>query len=488
MAKRTAIIDIGSNSVRIAIYEKSSRFAFHLLKEAKSRVRISEDAYENDGYLQDKAIERTLSALRDFQSIIQSYKVRKTLCVATSAVRDAKNSKEFISRVQKEIGIQIKVIEGKKEAFYGGLACANLLTAKDGVTIDIGGGSTECACIVDGKVVDSHSLNLGTVRLKELYFDYGKIDEAKNYIDKQLELIPASGGTHIYGVGGTLRALSSSILNMSDYPLKKLHGFNYDIGLAKALAENILETQNPDELEILGIKPERFDVIKPGALIFLRIIKHFDTKEITTSGVGVREGVFLSDLLRHNNYRFPVNFNPSVRNLLDKHEGEQEQSTKISDLSKKIFDLMSEDLGLDTVYRRPLVIASKLSKIGESLHFYSFHQHSYYLIQSALEYGFSHQEVMLISTLARYQKRKRLGSTHRKKYRSLLPPENQVVLLSAILSIANALLAHRPRNIDFTLVYEDKKLLVSCPKHEMHLAQEKLKAIEIPKEFPLIFS
>ena len=99
MAKRVAVIDIGSNSVRIAIYEKTSRFAFHLLHEEKSRVRISENAYKYEGNLQELPMQRTFDALRDFVTISESFKVKKMLCVATSALRDAPNKKDFLKRV-----------------------------------------------------------------------------------------------------------------------------------------------------------------------------------------------------------------------------------------------------------------------------------------------------------------------------------------------------------------------------------------------------
>jgi exopolyphosphatase/guanosine-5'-triphosphate,3'-diphosphate pyrophosphatase len=96
MAKRVAVIDIGSNSARLVVYEKTSRFAFHLLNESKSKVRLSENAYKNNGNLQEIPMQRTIDALKDFLSIIYSYKARKTLCVATSALRDAPNKKEFL--------------------------------------------------------------------------------------------------------------------------------------------------------------------------------------------------------------------------------------------------------------------------------------------------------------------------------------------------------------------------------------------------------
>ncbi|NPA59813.1 MAG: Ppx/GppA family phosphatase, partial [Epsilonproteobacteria bacterium] len=187
MAKRVAVIDIGSNSARLVVYEKTSRFAFHLLNESKSRVRLSEDIYQNDGNLQEIPMQRTIDALKDFLCVIASYKARKTLCVATSALRDAPNKKIFIQRVKKELKLDIKVIDGTKEAYLGAIACANLLPKlSNALCIDIGGGSTEISIIDDKNINNNISVKLGTVRLKELYFDKNKIDDAIEYIDSKL--------------------------------------------------------------------------------------------------------------------------------------------------------------------------------------------------------------------------------------------------------------------------------------------------------------
>ena len=213
MAKITSIIDIGSNSVRMAVFKKTSHFGFVLLKEIKSRVRISEGAYENGGELQQFAIERAINALKEFLLISKNLKVRKILAVATSAVRDAPNKNDFLQQVKKEIGLQIKVINGEKEAFFGAVATSNLLPEKDGITIDIGGGSTEFALIKNKKIIETLSLKLGTVRLKELFFDKNNITGAVKYINSELQKLPSSFQTQtIFGIGGTIRALSKVIM------------------------------------------------------------------------------------------------------------------------------------------------------------------------------------------------------------------------------------------------------------------------------------
>jgi len=214
MAKRTAVIDIGSNSARMVVFERTSRYGFYLLNETRSRVRISEGAYEKGGYLQPAAVERACLALSEFLTIAKNLKSRKILCIATSAVRDAPNRKEFINRVKRELNLKVKVIDGRKEAYLGGIAAANLLPITDAVSIDIGGGSTDLALVRDKKVVAVHSMKLGTVRLKELFFDKKRpLNEAERYIDEILDTLPENFKSGIaVGIGGTVRAVTKAIM------------------------------------------------------------------------------------------------------------------------------------------------------------------------------------------------------------------------------------------------------------------------------------
>jgi len=191
MAKRTAVIDIGSNSARLVIFQKTSRYGFHLLVQHKSRVRIGEGAYQQKGYLQSVPMERAFQTLRAFTEVIKAYRVKKVLCVATSALRDAPNRSLFIDRVRNVLKLDIRVIDGKTEAMYGALSATNLLPVRSAISIDIGGGSTDMARIVNGRIVETHSLDIGTVRLKEL-FSNTQFDEqsAKTYIRNALSHLP----------------------------------------------------------------------------------------------------------------------------------------------------------------------------------------------------------------------------------------------------------------------------------------------------------
>jgi len=479
LAKRVGVIDIGSNSLRMVVYEKTSRFAFHILHESKSSVRLSEDAYKNDGTLQEIPMQRTFDALENFTNIISSFKVRKTLCVATSALRDAPNKKVFLQKVKNKLDLKIKIINGEKESYFGAVACANLLPIQNNaLSIDIGGGSSEFAIINDKNIDHNISLNLGTLRLKELFFDKNDIDGATNYIDNELSKLNHLNPSNIIGIGGTFRAISSAIMNAQSYPFEKLHAYEITTIKFEEYLEKVL-CASENGLKDLHIKKSRFDIIKPGSLILQRILKKFKINKLITSGVGVRDGVYLSDLLRNSKDKLPQNYNTSVRYILDAHVDNIAYANQLNKTVKKVFDLTYAHFKIDAKYKKELAIAAKLYTSGSNMHFYSQHKHSYHLVLNALEFGFTHEQTILIATLLRYAGRKQPSISHVEKYALLLPKRETLDILNHILSISISLLSHRPRNIDFELKFLDNSLSIES-KNNLYLAKDSIKKLDIP--------
>ncbi|MDD5716996.1 MAG: Ppx/GppA phosphatase family protein [Sulfuricurvum sp.] len=485
MAKCTAVIDIGSNSMRMAVFQKTSRFAFHVLHEVKSSVRISENAYKNGGYLQNEAMERTAKAIGEFLSIAKSFGARKILCVATSALRDAPNASLFLSRIQREHHLSIKVITGEKEAYLGGMACANLLPAlPEAVTVDVGGGSSEFALLRNGKVEQVYSLNIGTVRIKELFFDNNDISGAIAYIDEALKQLPVFDTDTLIGIGGTYRALTRALMKKGEYPLKKLHAYTTDHTDFLRFIDQI-QSAPSKKLRSLFIKPDRFDTIKPGSLILQRIIRYIGTTTLMCSGVGVREGVFLSDLLRNSGDTFPANYNPSVRYLLDTYAVHSDHALQCSHLSKRLFTLLHLPMGIDPSFQFELTIAAKLLSIGVGIRYYAYQRHSHYLAMSALDYGLSHPQIVLISHLLLFKKGELSSSLIPKNsYGSLLPDESTLNALSTILWLSHILLAARIDASELTVSMEGGELIISGAN--LYLAKEQLKNLILPKNLTLV--
>jgi len=479
MAQCTAVIDIGSNSMRMAVFQKTSRFAFHIIHEVKSSVRLAQNAYSNGGNLQANAMDRGCEAIGEFLRVAQSFKARKILCVATSALRDAPNKSDFIRRIQQEHSLSIKVIDGDKEAYLGGIACANLLPKVNAITVDVGGGSSEFSLLDNGNVTQTISLNIGTVRLKELFMDNGDIEGASAYIDTALQALPFQSIPTLIGIGGTFRAISHGIMKKEDYPLKKLHGFSTTDASFKSFCDAVLDA-SPKKLKSLNIKPDRFDTIKSGALIFLRILNYLHSKTLICSGVGVREGVFLSDLLRNSAHKFPSNYNPSVRYLLDTHAVHSNHGVECSAVFKKLFDATHEHLKLAPSWRHELSIAAKLLPIGLGVRYYAYQKHSHYLALSALDYGLTHSQIALISHLLLFKKGESSSDLLPKNsYGSLLPDNKTLDTLHYLLWLSHILLAGRISAQSVTVSFSDGELRIQA--HQLYLAREQLKNLVAPK-------
>ncbi len=486
MARITAVIDIGSNSARMVIFERTSRYGFHLLHEIKSKVRISEGAYQNEGHLQPHAIERAIHALHDFQSLALSYGARKILCVATSAVRDAPNRQDFLSLVKKQLGLSIRVIEGEKESYYGAVSAVNLLPVIDGVTVDIGGGSTELALIKNKRIISTVSLPLGTVRLKELFSDKGSsLKKAQKLIDDELANLPADFCTdQLIAIGGTNRAIATAIMADTKYPIDTLHGYCYTAKEKIRYCDKILSAATDNDLRKLKVKEERMDVMKEGSLIIKTIIEKLGCKEIIVSGAGVREGVFLVDILGQNPH-FPPNLNPSVRSLQDRFgQAHLPHATALSRLTGILFDTLSPLHQLSMLYRSYIDTASRLTDIGSYLSFYNKSTHAFYFVLTNLNYGFTHQDKLIVANIIKYAKSKQQKSSVLKKLKEFDLPEVPLLWCSTLLSLAQALYITRDYTIRYTCALNDTHLTIQSNKKLPNLIHESIAKLQ-PLPLPL---
>jgi exopolyphosphatase/guanosine-5'-triphosphate,3'-diphosphate pyrophosphatase len=445
MAKRTAVIDIGSNSARLVVFQKTSRYGFHLLCQHKSRVRIGEGAYHRDGNLQPAPMVRAFQTLKAFSEIIKAYHVKKVLCVATSALRDAPNRTEFIDRASRQLKIDVRVIDGKEEAMFGAISATNLLPIREGISIDIGGGSTDMARIVKGRVVEAYSLNLGTVRLKELFSGQQvDIEAAEQYIRNELTHLPKHFiSNHAIGIGGTARSLAKGIMERIRYPFDKLHGFEYAVEKQQEYIEAIIASTT-ETLGSLSIRPERYDTIREGMLILSAVLRHIGAKRVVTSGVGVREGVFLHDLLRKDNDRFPVAINPSIQSIRDRLDlldlpvgSKHAMARKLFALYRGYFDGNGHD-------QKMLLHALDLSDIGKMLTIYKEHQHAFYVAMHELNFGFKHEEMLLIAMILR-SKGKKYHKELYQEYRTLLPGKKKLKWLIYIYTLVLILHDNAPK-------------------------------------------
>lgn len=485
MQECTAVIDIGSNSARLVIYQQTSKYGFHLICERKSKVRIGEGAYERGGYLQEIGIKRAYLALKEFITTSKSYPITKFFCVATSALRDAPNGLAFTQWIREELNLEIEIIDGTQEALFGGIAAQNLLPIDNGISIDIGGGSSDIALIEDSQVIKTYSLNLGTVRLKELFFDKNRpLEEAQSFVREELKKLPKHfQHTQAIGIGGTARTLSKGIMKIEAYPLNNIHAFSYEVEEYAEYFKNISEA-NQSLLKYLYISKGRFDTIREGSLIWKEILQHISAKTVITSGVGVREGVFLHHFLQDENLQFPKEINPSLQSILDRFQPEHTKPRKRIENSQKLFELFVEHKQLkETQHLKELLYATQLSTIGHRFNIYKSYEHAFYVTMQEFNYGITHKELVLTAMILRLGGKNLYEKDFYKKYKELLPKKSTLGILSFIYGLTS-ILYEKTVLEEFNYRYEENTLSIIA-KGSLYLVQEALKDIERPKDLKL---
>ncbi|MEN8717994.1 MAG: Ppx/GppA family phosphatase, partial [Sulfurovum sp.] len=261
------------------------------------------------------------------------------------------------------------------------------------------------------------------------------------------------------------------------------HGFKYDVENQSKYLNDIIESKSDSELSNLNIKKDRFDTIKEGTFIFKTILEELNIKKVITSGAGVREGVYLDDLLRNSNGVFPANFNVSVRNLLDRFEIDSNQSSYFGNNARKIFDALKPLHKLDDEYRTKLVIASKLHSIGNTLNFYKSNDNAFDFIINGLSYDFSHKDRLIIAHIIKFSKKSLPKEKNLGIYEDLLPCINTMKWLSFMISLNLA------TNEDFSrpkITYElDENNLKIDLVNKSFFIKSNIDKLELPKQLNL---
>jgi exopolyphosphatase / guanosine-5'-triphosphate,3'-diphosphate pyrophosphatase len=279
-----AAIDIGSNAVRLLfgnVYESTDGPIFKKADLVRIPLRLGEDAFLQKK-ISDEKIEKLLLAMKAFRSLIDFYGVNDYKACATSAMREASNAVDIIKRIGSEAGIAIEIIDGKKEAeiIYANHIAEYLSPDSDYLYIDVGGGSTELTLFAQNHIVASRSFNIGTIRVlndivtKELW------NELKEWLRTETkEYHPLTA----IGSGGNINKIFKMSRKKQNRPisytrLKELHEF---------ISGHTLQ----ERIEVLGLNPDRADVIVPAGKIFLTVMKHAGISKIYVPQIGMADGL-----------------------------------------------------------------------------------------------------------------------------------------------------------------------------------------------------
>ncbi|WP_116002589.1 Ppx/GppA family phosphatase [Consotaella salsifontis] len=292
-----AVVDIGSNSVRLVIYEGHTLALTPLFNE-KALCGLGRGLAQTNR-LSNQAMELSLAALKRFKALAAQSGAEKVYPIATAAAREAENGREFIAAAEEAIGRPITILSGQDEAHYAAQGILSGFYAANGVVGDLGGGSLEVVRVADGKIDEGMTMPLGGIRLQDL--SGNSIATAKAIADSHISTcsIAVQGqGKRLpfYAVGGTWRNLAKLLMQQTGYPLHVMHAYTQPADVWVPFLDAVI-ANDPEKLPgIAAVSKNRRTLLAFGAVALRAVIRHIQPSSINLSALGVREG-FLHAML-----------------------------------------------------------------------------------------------------------------------------------------------------------------------------------------------
>ncbi|POR47607.1 exopolyphosphatase/guanosine-5'-triphosphate,3'-diphosphate pyrophosphatase [Bosea psychrotolerans] len=363
LGETIAIIDIGSNSVRLVVYEMLARSPAQVFNE-KEMAGLGRQV-ATTGRLAEDAMARALEALLRFRILCEAMQVGEIRVIATAAAREAANGPAFLAKAEQAIGQRIELISGGREAYLSGLGVISGFAEPHGVAGDLGGGSLELVGVDGDRVGPGISLPIGGLALMDKA--KGQIKLAEKIVREQLDHHPqlaAMRGKDFFAVGGTWRALATLHQRQSGYPLSVMHGYTVP---ARDVADfaRLVERADASVLEAIdAVSSARRPLLAYGALVLDLLIKRGRPRAVVISASGVREGL-LYDMLPEDERRV----DPLLRGAQDYNQLRAREPRHAADLIEWVRRLVaSAGLSDDPAGGRLQDAACLLSDIGWRAH------------------------------------------------------------------------------------------------------------------------
>lgn len=455
-AKNVGFIDIGTNSIRLALVQIAPNGATTILSEQKETVRLGEGEFD-DNCLQDAAIERAVLVCQQFAEMARSNNAKEIFAVATSATREAKNKNEFINALHRAAKLNVKTISGIEEArlIYLGISDGFALEDNNALMIDIGGGSTELIVGNKSEYLQLESTKLGAIRVSSMFFDPQdisavspeKFEKVQQYIRntaiRPLQRINAFPFSIAIGSSGTAE-------NLADVTIQRMFGRSYQAGdivptaELRTTIEQLCQLPQEERAKTPGLNPRRADIIIGGAAILLTILEELNIEGLYATDRTLRDGM-LVDYLKQTGHAHLFEETSarqrSVINLAKKCGVDEEHYRQVQKLALQLFDSGKKIKlhNLKKKCRQYLEYASILHDVGIFLSYSDHHRHSYYLIKNAELVGFNQNEIDILAAIA-YFHRKKTPKKSRPQMRQMSKKDRNIVKInSTFLRIAEAL-------------------------------------------------
>ncbi|HEY2324017.1 MAG TPA: Ppx/GppA phosphatase family protein [Thermoanaerobaculia bacterium] len=433
--RRIAAIDVGTNSIHMIVAELQRR-GHRVVDKEKEMVQLGLSSLDGAPLSAD-AMERGVAAITHMAKVARGWEVEEIIAVATSAVREAPNRREFLRRVKEASGVKVRVISGEEEADYIYRAIRSAIDLGGGTSlcVDIGGGSVEFIIATASEIYFTASEPLGSLRLAQRFHlqdlataediaacRHFAADHLKR-IHKQVRLI---GVDQCIGTSGTIQALATLVQPFTRAGLGELLG-------------RLTGTTARNRVEQFGVEEKRASTIIAGAAVLLAILETLGMESLIVCPAAIREGIIIAQASAKAVKNGRSMRRASVMELAERSDCDKRHARHVAQLAARIFDQTKRLHALPPDARELLEHAALLHEVGMHVSDRGYHRHSYYLIRHGALRGFTDDELAVIANVARYHRKSEPGDDDENLDELTAAQRGDVEKLSAILRIAEAL-------------------------------------------------
>jgi len=438
-----AVIDVGSNSVRLLLARELSASAFEVMDEERFDARLGEG--QRNGVLSEAAMERGLHAIRVAHAIASAAGPATTIVAGTEALRRASNADDFVEAVREQTGLQVRVLSADQEGYASFLGAINSTGMRDGYMVDIGGGSLEVMRVADGVLAESQSVPLGAIYATEKYLggdppSAKEVRSLRKAVREQIRVQPGAGT--LVGIGGAVRNLGRIDRLRRKYPLRRLHGLVLTRAGLHRLADTLAGATTEQRRRIPGVSANRADILPAAAVVIDEVMAMTGAKTLTVAGQGLREGLVWQQI-RGEGAVLPDVRAASVSGLQRANGVDELAAEPVVAVAGRLFEATRGQHGLGGEWLELLCVAARLAGIGMHVDWYNRDRHAEYLVHSGDLHGFSHREIVLLGAIVRWANS---GTPDLSPYTAIVEGDDAraVGVLTALLGAAGAVRRRRP--------------------------------------------
>ncbi|KIX91423.1 exopolyphosphatase [Staphylococcus microti] len=472
--ERNGLIDIGSNTIRLVIFEFDHETGLNEIQNIKTPARLSQ--YLDDaGNMQEDGIDVLVTALQSFKKVAEAFEVTALHPIATAAIRQSKNRDAIIARVKQEVDIDIILIPEEDEAFYGSYAVTHTTDIQDGVTVDIGGGSTELTYFKNKKIKQAISFPFGVVTLTRMFFE-DKPHNDKEALKKMEKFLKKSfskaewivdKAVPLVGIGGSARNCARIHQALRHYPIAGVHGYTMS---HEDLTEvyDTLKAYSRDELVNLdGLSRDRMDIIVPAVVVFNVLYNMIQAEAFTFSRKGIREGFIMHQVAKTHRGEFKKENvqSDALRHLANEYKIEPSGAMQRQKLAEALLKQLTArgKLKIDETVKKRFLQAAYLYYLGKFIDFDSSSQHTYYIIANSSINGLSHKERVRLALLTSFKNKSLLKQYSDETHWFSDDELSDIQALGGIIKFVNAL------NISNTNTVNQVELTTDASQYQLNV-------------------